>query len=104
MDLPCAFVSSISQMGGIGLKASVGILFGIIWLNQGRGDKTQSKIFTVEGPMFFCCFSAVFDTLFGFIIKYPLTRALIQREFRNRYYAVGPYFFAELVTHFCIRP
>ena len=32
----------------------------------------------------------MFDTLFAFIIKYPLTRALIQREYRNRYYAVAP--------------
>ena len=48
--------------------------------------------------IFFCCFSSVFDTLFAFIIKYPLTRSLIQREYRNRYYSVGPYFFAELLA------
>jgi len=84
--------------GGIALKLSVGVLFGIIWLNQGRGKMTQGKIFVVEGPIFFCCFSAVFDTLFALIIKYPLTRALIQREYRNRYYQVAPYFFAELLT------
>ena len=58
---------------------------------------TQGKIFVVEGPIFFCCFSAVFDTLFALIIKYPLTRALIQREYRNRYYQVAPYFFSGLI-------
>eukprot|EP00615_Pteridomonas_danica_P007464 CAMPEP_0114361864 /NCGR_PEP_ID=MMETSP0101-20121206/25146_1 /TAXON_ID=38822 ORGANISM="Pteridomonas danica, Strain PT" /NCGR_SAMPLE_ID=MMETSP0101 /ASSEMBLY_ACC=CAM_ASM_000211 /LENGTH=220 /DNA_ID=CAMNT_0001507239 /DNA_START=1 /DNA_END=663 /DNA_ORIENTATION=+ len=35
--------------------------------------------------------------MFALIIKYPLTRALIQREYRNRYYSIGPYFFAELL-------
>ena len=52
----------------------------------------------LQGPVFFCCFSAVFDTLFTFVIKYPLTRALIQREYRNRYYSIGPYFVAELLS------
>jgi ABC-type multidrug transport system permease subunit len=85
-------------MGGIGLKFGVGAVFGVIWLNQGRGNHTQGKIYTVEGPIFFCCFSAVFDTMFALIIKYPLTRALIQREYRNRYYSIGPYYFAELLS------
>ena len=84
--------------GGVALKLSIGSLFGLIWLNQARGKATQDKIFTTEGPIFFCCFSSVFDTLFAFIIKYPLTRSLIQREYRNRYYSVGPYFFAELLA------
>ena len=35
-------------IGGIALKLSIGTLFGLIWLNQGRGKRTQSKIFTTE--------------------------------------------------------
>ncbi len=85
-------------IGGVALKLSIGTLFGLIWLNQARGKRTQATIFTTEGPIFFCCFSAVFDTLLTLVIKYPLTRALIQREYRNRYYSVGPYFFAELLA------
>lgn len=33
-------------IGGIGLKFGVGAVFGVIWLNQGRGRHTQGKVST----------------------------------------------------------
>jgi hypothetical protein len=75
-----------------------GTAVGIIWLNQGRGDLTNRSPFIVEGAMFAAVYTLVIETLQSVVQKYPLQRPILNREFRNRYYSIGPYFAADLLS------
>ena len=46
----------------MGIKVVIGILLGILWFDQ-ASEHTQKSIFVSEGPLFFCVFSATFDTV-----------------------------------------
>ena len=76
------------------MKMGVGVMIGVVFINQ--AGTTQDSAFTTEGPMFMLTFSAVMDTIFPMVMVFPGTRVLVVREYRNRYYSIGPYFCAQL--------
>jgi ABC-type multidrug transport system ATPase subunit len=90
-------------IGGGLLKATVGIIIGVVWLNQARPDDnglyTQDSIFPTQGALFVCLFSSVMDTLFPTVMVMPTTKALLLREYKNGVYSLPPYFLAQLCSN-----
>jgi len=70
----------------LAMKCTIGILLGVLFVNQARKD-TNASIFTRFSPLFFLVISAVFDTAFNNILTIPLTRPLIVREYKNGAYS-----------------
>ena len=54
-------------LGGLILKSCVGLLVGIVWLNQ-SAEFTQSSIFPTTGALFVSTTSSVLDTLFNTVM------------------------------------
>ncbi|GMI44070.1 hypothetical protein TrCOL_g2872 [Triparma columacea] len=90
-------------IGGAGLKVTVGVMIGVVWLNQakpdGDGKHTQDSIFPTQGALFVCLFSSVMDTLFPTVMVMPTTKSLLLREYKNGVYSLPPYFFAQLLAN-----
>jgi len=93
------YVTDSSKLqANVKVKAIIGTAVGIIWLNQGRGSLTNRSTFIVEGAMFAAVYTLVIETLQSVVQTYPLQRPILNREFRNRYYSIGPYFAADFLS------
>ncbi len=89
-------------IGGAALKLTVGVMVGVVWLDQAKPDDdgfyTQDSVFPVQGALFVCCFSSVMDTLFPTVMTLPATKLLLLREYNNGAYSLMPYFIAQLIS------
>jgi len=54
-------------LGGLLLKSCIGLLVGVVWLNQ-SAEFTQSSIFPTTGALFVSTTSSVLDTLFATVM------------------------------------
>jgi len=81
---------------GLLLKSTVGILQGLVWMNQ--AGTTQDSIFPVTGVLFAATMSCVMDTLFATVMRFPLQRSLLLREYRNGVYSLPSYYAALLLS------
>jgi len=90
-------------VGGAALKMTVGVMIGVVWLNQSRPDSEgkykQDSIFPTQGALFCVLFSSVMDTLFPTVMVMPTTKAILKREYKNGVYSLPPYFFAQLFSN-----
>jgi ABC-type multidrug transport system ATPase subunit/ABC-type multidrug transport system permease subunit len=79
------------------LKLSVGLLIGIVWVNQ--YGNAQSNIFPTTGALFIATVSSILDTLTSTVNILPLMKALLLREYKNSYFDLMPYFGATLLVN-----
>jgi len=79
------------------LKCFAGTLVGVVWFRQ--AGATQASIFPVQGAIFVAVFNSTMDTVLTTAMELPMTRALLQREYRNGWYALPPYQMATIVVH-----
>ena len=77
------------------LKLMVGLLIGVVWLNDGR-NPSYTSIFPTTGAMFIVVNNSSLDVLLETVLRFPLSRALLRREYLNSYYSL-PAYFASLV-------
>ena len=79
------------------LKLTVGLLIGIVWVNQ--FGTNQENIFPTTGALFIATVSSILDTLTSTVNILPLMKALLLREYKNSYFDLLPYFGATLLVN-----
>ena len=84
-------------IGSLMMKLVIGVLMGMVFLDQARDDR-NSAIGTTSGALFFLILSAVMDTSFKNVIEFPSIRPLIAREYKNRVFPFFPYFMAQFLN------
>lgn len=84
-------------VGGFLLKVGVGVLIGLVWLNQ--WDTTQESRFIVSSALFVSLVLWIIDTVFRTITSFPCSRPLLIREYRNGWYGLLPVYTATLGAH-----
>lgn len=80
------------------LKLMVGTLVGVVWLNDGRSSSFAS-IFPTIGAIFLVVNNSSLDILLETVLHFPLTRALLRREFQNGYYSIAAYWASLLLSN-----
>ena len=85
----------------IGLKCGVGLLVGIIWLNEGRSDSFAS-IYPTIGALFLVVNNSSLDILLETVLQFPIARALLRREYNNGYFTVFSYWLSLLLSNLFI--
>lgn len=78
------------------LKIAVSVLIGLCWWQTASPPKA-SKAFTVTGLMFMFTMNCIMDNLFDTVIRFPLTKALLLREYKNGCYSSFSWYVAYLV-------
>jgi len=80
------------------LRLAVGLVIGVLFINQGRSDDYTS-IFPTTSSMFIACFSCNLDVLLESLLEVPQRRALLKREYTNGLYSCEAYFAASILVH-----
>ena len=81
----------------LGLRFGVGLLVGVVWFGDGRSD-SFAEIFPTIGSLFLIVNNSTLDILLD-TVQFPLTRALLRKEYNNGYYSVGAYYLALLCSN-----
>lgn len=77
----------------LGVKVAVGVMVGTVWWQKANPPR-QSEIFAVTGALFLLVFNGIIETLAMTILSFPLTRAILLREYKNGTYAVSSFYVA----------
>mmetsp|Transcript_32842 Transcript_32842/g.54250 ORF Transcript_32842/g.54250 Transcript_32842/m.54250 type:complete len:673 (+) Transcript_32842:146-2164(+) len=80
------------------LRFAVGLLIGLLFINQGR-SKSFSSIFPTTSTMFIAVINSNTDTILEALLQAPLTRALLTREYLNGLYSCEAYFVATMTAN-----
>ena len=79
-------------------RFGVGLLVGVVWFGDGRSD-SFAEIFPTIGSLFLIVNNSTLDILLDTVLQFPLTRALLRKEYNNGYYSVGAYYLALLCSN-----
>jgi len=80
------------------LRLAVGLLVGLLFLNQGRRQSYES-IFPTTSAIFIAIFNCNMDTLLDTLLKQPQIRSLLKREYANGMYSATTYFVATVAVN-----
>ena len=80
------------------LKIMVGLLVGIIWLNEGRSQSFTS-IFPTIGSLFLIVNNSSLDVLLDTVLHFPLSRALLKREYNNGMFSVFAFWLSTTLSN-----